>query len=149
MTSDLVIDGVFVIGITILIISGYGFYWLATGNFGASYAVSEVTPVEQASNSGAIIEYTQLPPEARASFDAAHEENSIHQVWESEDPEAVQSIIDHRYVRKDGQLFEYGVVHGDNFGPGIFGFLPILFGIGGVVLIGYGIDKRYGVSLPN
>lgn len=149
MASDWVLDGVFIIGIAFLVISGYGFYWLATGNFGASYAVSEVTPVEQASDPGAIIEYSQLPPEAQASFDAAHEEKSIHHVWESEDPEAVQSIIDHRYVRKDGQLYEYGVLHGDNFGPGIFGVLPILFGIGGLLLFGYGIDKRYGLSLPN
>jgi hypothetical protein len=52
-------------------------------------------------------------------------------------------------VRKDGQLFQYGYTHGDHPGPGIFQMvLFTLFGIDGVVLVGYGLDKWYGLSVP-
>lgn len=148
MTWDWGVDGLVIFGVLLLVISGVGFYWLATGNFGASYAVTEVTPVSEASDSSEVVDYSRLPAPAQASFDAAlHGDNGNHKIWESDNPEAVRSLLDHSYVRKDGQLYQYVVVHGDNFGPGILGILPFLFGIVGILLVGFGIDKRYGLSI--
>jgi hypothetical protein len=148
MTSKGVGTGVLILGVVFLVISGYIFYFLATANFGASYAITAVEPVEHAPDSTKVIAYSRLPPAAQASFDAA-QEDAIAAVWESKDPEAVESILAHTYVRKDGQLFQYSYIHGDHPGPGIFQVvLFILFGIDGLLLVGYGLEKRYGLSVP-
>lgn len=147
MASDSVIDGVLVLGLFFLVLSGYGFYWMATGNFGAGYAITDVSQVEAAAVEGEVVNYSQLPPAAQTSFDAASgEDSSFHTVWQSKNPTAVHSILDHNYVRKDDQLYEYGVIHADNPGPGILGVLPIIFGVAGILLVGFGLDQWYGLS---
>ncbi|WP_416840763.1 hypothetical protein [Haloferax sp. DFSO52] len=123
---------------------------MATANVGASYAITAVEPVENAADSTRVIEYSKLPPAAQASFDVAQSNaTAVAPVWESKDPEAVRSILTHTYVRKDGQLFQYEVIHGDHPAPGIFQVVLFgLFGIDGFVLVGYGLDKWYGLSEP-
>lgn len=149
MVSDAVLDGVLLLGLFCLILSGYGFYWMATGDFGAGYAMTDIVHVEAASVDGEVVNYSQLPPAAQASFDAASGEDRTElMVWQSNNSAAVQSILDHNYVRKDGQLFEYGVIHADNPGPGILGVFPIIFGVAGILLVGFGLDQRYGLSTP-
>lgn len=148
MVSERVRAGVFTLGIFFLAISGYGLYSLATTNVGASYAITAVEPVAHATDSTRVTEYSQLPTAAQASFDVA-QQDTIAAVWESEDSEAVQSILAHNYVRKNGQLFQYSVIHADHVGPGVFGVaLFILFGSNGLLFLGYGLEKRYGLSVP-
>lgn len=150
MASVRASDGVLALGLVFLLISGYGLYSLATANYGASYLITAVEPVEHAADPTKVIDYSHLPTAAQASFDVAQQGAKGDPIWESEDPEAVRSIRAHSYVRKDGQLFQYSLIHGDHIGPGLFGVvLLLLFGIAGLLLVRHSIDKRYDLDLPN
>jgi hypothetical protein len=81
MNSKGVGTGVIILGVVFLVISGSGFYMMATEPVGASYAITAVEPVEHAADSTRVIAYSHLPKAAQASFDAA-QEGEIARVYE-------------------------------------------------------------------
>ncbi|MFC6732393.1 MULTISPECIES: hypothetical protein [unclassified Haladaptatus] len=146
MVSGWLRGGALILGIACLVFAGTGVYGLATAPpAGASYAIATVEPVEDTPPTTKVITYSQLPPAAQASFDGAQQDGTVVAVYESEDPEAVRSILAHRYVQKDGRYFEYSVIHGDNTYPRSHTVLVLtLSGLSGLVLVSYGLEKRDG-----
>lgn len=143
--SKFILLGAVLIGLALL-----GGAWLATANlFGASYSISELEVIEQQPESAEVIEYRELPPEAQRAFDSARrDESPRHTIWEPDHEAAVDSLLQHDIIRYEGQLYEYTMIHGDHIGVGILGIVPFVFGVAGLLVAFYGLDKRYGLSQP-
>lgn len=77
------------------------------------YAMSDVERVTgEALPEDATIEYGALPAEAQRAFDDARRGES-RTLWGGEDDRAIGALANRRYIRYDGEYYEYAFTHGD------------------------------------
>ena len=79
------------------------------------------SPTNEAVAAEDVVTYDELPPVAQESFDNPVP-NHTHAMWSKQDREAIALYEDHRYVRKDGQVYEVTLEHHD----GVWVFVTIL-----------------------
>lgn len=69
--------------------------------------VTGETPPEDA-----VIAYAGLPADAQRAFDDARR-GEFRTLWSGEDDRAISALASHRYIRSEGDYYQYSFTHGD------------------------------------
>lgn len=97
---------------------------------------------------GEAIAYADLPPDARAAFDAARRGGAPISLWSGEDRGAVSVLRSHEYVRYEGRYYSYALGHGDRGFTTAFVVRPLLTALGSLLLVLGALIAHAGGSRP-